>query len=340
MKWFHNPLLVLITILILFVSCNDQKVYLHKFNGEAQGTYYAVTYFDKENRNLQTEIKNLLNDFDQTASMWVPNSIISAINRNEMGIEPDEIFIQLFNQSKEIHQISGGAFDPTVGPLVNAWGFGFKDKEKINQELIDSLLPLIGFEKVKLKENKIIKEDPRIQFDFNAIAQGYSVDLIGKFLEDKGINQYLIDVGGEVLAKGSKPNGDRWKVGIEKPKDNAAYGESLQAIVLLENKALATSGNYRKFYEEDGVRYSHTLNPKTGYPVQHTLLSVSVVADACSTADAFATTFMVLGVEESKQLLANNPGLEAYFIFSEKDEQLGTYITKGFEKILQESGNQ
>lgn len=326
-----------ILFFILIASCSETKQYhMHKFNGEAQGTYYAVTYFDSENLNLQQEIDILLNDFDQTASMWVPNSIISAINRNEENIKADKIFIELFNQSKKIHQLSNGAFDPTVGPLVNAWGFGFKDKEKINQKLIDSLLPLIGFEKVQLEGNKIIKDDPRIQFDFNAIAQGYSVDLIGKLLDEKGINQYLIDVGGEVLAKGSKPNGAIWKVGIEKPKDNAAYGEGLQAIVLLDNKALATSGNYRKFYEEDGVRYSHTLNPKTGYPVQHTLLSVSVIADECSIADALATTFMVSGVEESKKILAENPGIEAYFIYSGKEGELETYITSGFEKILQE----
>jgi len=322
-------------ILTIITSCSGPKQYhLLKFTGQTQGTYYAVTYFDSENRNLQVEIETLLRKFDLSASMWVPNSIISKINRDEKGVVPDSIFIHLFKQSKEVNQKSNGAFDPTVGPLVNAWGFGFTDRLKVDMHVVDSLLPLIGFEKVKLQSNKIIKDDPRVQFDFNAIAQGYSVDLIGAFLKDKGIDRFLIDIGGEVLGSGNKPNGDLWKVGIQKPKDNAVYGEGLQAIVALNNKALATSGNYRKFYEEDGIRYSHTIDPKTGYPVQHSLLSVSVIASECSLADAFATTFMVSGVEKSKEILKENPELEAYFIYSDHEGKLETFISEGFKKII------
>ncbi len=187
-----------------------------------------------------------------------------------------------------------------------------------------------------MKESKIIKSDPHIQFDFNAIAQGYSVDLIGNLLEEKGINDYLIDVGGEVLGKGKKLGGEQWKLGIQKPVDNAQYGEGLKAIIHLNNKAMATSGNYRKFYEEDGIRYSHTLDPKTGYPVQHSLLSVSVLADDCATADAWATAFMVLGLEKSKELLNSVKGLEAYFLYSVKNGEIQTYYTDGFQKVLVE----
>jgi len=325
-----------IIILLSISSCNTlnspQQV---KFSGETQGTYYAVTYYNSDGEIFQENIEALLKEFDLTASMWVENSIISKINRNEQ-ISINDDFRILFEMSKEVFKKSNEAFDPTVGPLVNAWGFGFTDRMKVDQHVVDSLLPLIGFEKVKLENNTIIKEYPGIQFDFNAIAQGYSVDLVAKLLEEKGIENYLIDIGGEVLGKGSKPKNEPWKVGIEKPSDNASYGQELKAIVILNDKALATSGNYRKFYEEDGIRYSHTINPKTGYPVQHSLLSVSVLANDCGRADAFATACMVSGLEKSKDLINTIPELEAYFIYSEKNGNLKTYFTQGFEKFIDE----
>jgi thiamine biosynthesis lipoprotein len=307
-----------------------------KFTGETQGTYYAITYFDNDARNFQSQIDSILKVFDKSVSLWEPNSVISQINNENEFVEPDEIFIALFKMSEDVYKKSGGSFDPTVGPLVNAWGFGFTDREKVDQHIVDSLLLFVGFDKVRFENNKIIKSDPRIQFDFNAIAQGYAVDLIGKFLEKKGISDFLIDIGGEVLSKGGKPVGEKWKVGIEKPKDNASYGEGLQAIVYLENRALSTSGNYRKFYEENGIRYSHTIDPKTGYPVRHTLLSVSVLANTCAIADAYATVFMVLGLEKSRSFLSARNDLEGYFIFTDDNGNLSTYFTDGFEKILVE----
>ena len=331
-----NKFLYIITLVLLLGSCNYKQKTPVRFTGETQGTYYVVTYFDKKNRNFQVEIDTLLRNFDLSASMWVTNSTISKINRNEKGVIPDSIFLHLFKLSKKIYEMSAGSFDPTIGPLVNAWGFGFTDRIKVNQQVVDSLLPLIGFDKVNLENRKITKVDPRIQFDFNAIAQGYSVDLIGEFLEKKGIDNYLVDIGGEVLAKGKKPNGDSWKVCIEKPKDKVAYGESLKAIVNLKDKALATSGNYRKFYEKDGIRYSHTINPMTGYPVQHALLSVSVLAENCATADAYATAFMVMGIEKAKEFLQTNNELEGYFIYSDEEGNMKTFFTNGFERILEE----
>jgi FAD:protein FMN transferase len=335
MKIQHS-ILFLVLINQLFTSCTSENTVPVKFTGETQGTYYAITYFDNDARNFQSQVDSILKVIDQSVSLWAPGSIISRINRGEENVVPDEIFMDLFKMSEEVHTLSGGAFDPTVGPLVNAWGFGFTDRLKVDQPTIDSLLPLVGFDKVKLENNKIIKSDPRIQFDFNAIAQGYAVDLIGRFLQVKGISSFLIDIGGEVLGKGNKPEGEKWKVGIEKPKDNAAYGEGLQAIVNLENKALSTSGNYRKFYEENGIRYSHTIDPKTGYPVQHSLLSVSVLANDCATADAYATVFMVMGLEKSKSFITNRNDLEAYFIFTEEDGNFSTYFTEGFKKLIVE----
>jgi thiamine biosynthesis lipoprotein len=330
LSWF------LIIGTFLHFSCNhNPQLQLVKFRGETQGTYYAVTYYEAEGKIYQEDIESLLKDFDNTASMWVKNSIISKINRNE-PTSINEDFKVLFNKSKEVYFKSEETFDPTIGPLVNAWGFGFTDRMKVDQHVVDSLLPLIGFQKVKLENKSIIKDDPRIQFDFNAIAQGYSVDLVAKLLEEKGIENYLIDIGGEVLGKGSKPNNEDWKVGIEKPSDNAAYGEGLQAIIVLKDKALATSGNYRKFYEENGIRYSHTIDPKTGFPVQHSLLSVSVLANDCATADAFATACMVSGLEKSKELINMIPEMEAYFIYSDNDGELKTHFTKGFKKFIDE----
>jgi len=330
-----KSLLYFVVVLFIFTYCTTQNnKILIKFSGETQGTYYVVTYYDTQGQNYQDEIEDLLKDFDMVASMWVENSIISKVNRNETEVEVGEIFTALFEISKDVNEKSGGAFDPTIGPLVNAWGFGFPDRMKVDQHIVDSLLPYIGFDKVSLEKFEIVKSDPHIQFDFNAIAQGYSVDLVGQFLEEKGIEDYLIDIGGEVLGKGKKPNDDLWKLGIEKPTDNAEYGEGLKAIIHLQNKAMATSGNYRKFYEEDGIRYSHTINPKTGYPVQHSLLSVSVLADDCAMADAWATAFMVSGLERSKEILKNLKNLQAYFIYSDQSGALQTYYTRGFEKIL------
>lgn len=327
-----------IPVMLLLVKCSpplpDEPL---KFQGQTQGTYYAVTYFDPKNRNFQGEIEELLAGFDQTASMWVDQSLISRINRNEAGVEPNAVFREIFDKSKLVYDRSGGAFDPTVGPLVNAWGFGFTDRMKVDQAVVDSLLPLVGFDKVTIEDNRVIKSDPRVQFDFNAIAQGYSVDLVGSFLEEKGISNYLVDIGGEVLGNGQKPDGSPWKVGIEKPADNAAYGEGLKAIVMLKDKAMATSGNYRKFYEEDGIRYSHTIDPRTGYPVHHSILSVSVITDDCALADAWATAFLVLGLDQSIEILALDKNLEAYFIYSGSTTgELKTYFTEGFKEILVE----
>ncbi len=206
---------------------------------------------------------------------------------------------------------------------------------KVDKHIIDSLLPLINYKAVSLSNRKIIKENPGIQFDFNAIAQGYSVDLVAGFLKTKGIENYIVDIGGEVVARGKKSDGSLWRVGIEKPTKTKNSERTLKAIVTLENKSLATSGSYRKYYEEEGVRYSHTLNPETGYPVTHSLLSVSVLAKNATIADAYATSFMVMGFEKAKLFLEENKEFEAYFIYSEKDT-LKTYCTKGMQKILKE----
>lgn len=323
---------------LFWISCRESRQQ-HKiqFGGEAQGTYYAITYYSSDTIVNQYEVDSLLEAFDHSASVWVPESTISKFNNNDPEVEMDEHFIEIFKQSERIWKNSDGAFDITVGPLVNAWGFGFKNKIPVNERVIDSLLPLVDFEALRIENGKLIKDNPLITIDFNAIAQGYSVDLLGGFLESRGIKNYLVDIGGEVLAKGTKPDGQYWIVGIEKPAENAQAARKLNATLKISDKAIATSGNYRKFYEENGIRYSHTIDPNTGYPVRHTLLSATVMADSASIADGYATALMVMGLEKAKTLLARNPNLEAYLIYSDNEGNFRTWATDIMAGLIQEN---
>lgn len=326
-------LILLLLILVLINSCEGIEKKM-MFTGEAQGTYYAVTYFDKEGRNFQPEIDSLLKSFDRSVSLWVPTSVISRVNDNDSSVQPDPWFIDIFEISRQVSEKTGGAFDVTVGPLVNAWGFGFKGKIKMDSLLVDSLMQYIDYRAVSILEGEVVKESPHIKLDFNAIAQGYSVDLVRKLIESKGVRNYLVDIGGEVYARGEKPGHQHWTVGIEKPSYDPDDERTLQVKVRLRDKALATSGNYRKFYEENGIRYSHTIDPSTGYPVRHSLLSVSVMADNTALADAYATAFMVMGVDKAKAFLKENKGLEAYFISSQEDGGFSIEMSEGFKKYL------
>ena len=322
-------------IFSFLTSCETKKeLKMYKMNGSAQGTYYAITYFSDNNENLQPEVDSLLKQFDRSVSAYVPNSVLSRLNNNDTTVVADEIFETVFNKAMEVSDLTGGNFDITVGPLVNAWGFGFSKRESMNQAKVDSLLPLVGFRKVKLLRGKLIKADSRMRVDFDAIAQGYSSDWLAQFFEKKGIHNYLIDVGGEVLGRGAKPDGKMWSVGIEIPASNAGDERKIQTILALKDCAISTSGSYRKYYEEQGTRYSHTIDPFNGYPVKHNLLSVSVVAADCMTADAYATAFMVMGLEKSKEFLVKRPELEVYFISDDQNGRFSIFYTPGFEALL------
>ncbi len=327
----------LFLVLMIVSSCNlkQEKLVKISFQGQAQGTYYMVTYFDAQNRNLQAEIDSILKDFDQSLSSWVPNSILSRVNRNEENVVLDQHFIDNFNLSKRISEETAGAFDCTVGPLIEAWGFGFREGVELDQAMIDSIQEFVGFKKANIENGILVKNDPRMELSFNAVAQGYSVDLLGRFLKDNEINNFIIDVGGEVLASGNKPNSESWNVGIQKPTEDE-YGEVEADIVIsLNDKALVTSGSYRKYYEKDGVRYSHMIDPSTGYPVTHSLLSVSVLANNCAEADAYATAFMVMGLEKAIAFLSKRNDLEAYFISSGSGSVLETFCTEGLKNLIQ-----
>lgn len=308
-----------------------------RVEGEAQGTTYHITYFDKENRDFQDEIEKILKDFDMSVSTYIPNSIISRINSNEPNVVVDKWFIACFNKAKEVWKNTNGAFDPTVYPLVNAWGFGPGKKQKIEKTKIDSILKFVGFNLIKLKGNTIVKKDPRVALDFNAFAQGYSVDVVSEFLNSKGISAYIVEIGGEVYAKGKKPNGDNWTIGIEKPIDNKASGNPLKAIVKLENLAIATSGNYRRFVIEDGVKYAHHIDPKTGYPTKNNLLSASIFAKECISSDANATGVLVMGFAKAKEFLQKHLELQAYLIYSDDKGNYQIFESPGLKSIISEA---
>ena len=223
-----------------------------------------------------------------------------------------------------------------MGSLVRAWGFGFDATKHVDDKIIDSILQFTGYQKIRIENRRLVKDDIRTTVDFNAIAQGYSVDLLGSFLKEQGIMNYLVDIGGEVKARGNKPDGTDWKVGIEKPTKNKNDQRNLTAVITLRDKSIATSGNYRKFYEENGVRYSHTINPKTGHPVQHSLLSVSVMAESTAIADAYATAFMVMGLEDAKTYISEDSSLEAFFIYADEQGNYQTYASEGFKSYITE----
>ncbi|WP_304197383.1 FAD:protein FMN transferase [Flavobacterium alvei] len=309
-----------------------------KVFGEAQGTTYHITYFDVQNRYFQPEIVQLLKDFDLSVSTYIPNSIISRINANEKNVIVDKYFTACFKKAKEVWKNTNGAFDPTVYPLVNAYGFGPGKKQKIEKSKIDSILKFVGFQLIELKGNKIVKKDPRVALDFNAFAQGYSVDVVSDFLNSKGITAYIVEIGGEVYAKGKKPNGKNWTIGIEKPIDNKESENPFKAIVKLENLAIATSGNYRRFIIEDGVKYAHHIDPKTGYPTKNNLLSASIFAKECISSDANATGVLVLGLDKAKVFLQKHPELQAYLIYSDEKGNYQVYETSGIKAIISEIG--
>ncbi len=338
----HSYLIILI-IAFAFSSCqlvnNDVEYKKIVKTGEAQGSYYAITYYDSLNRDFGFQIDSLLKAFDQSCSNYQAESIISKVNRNEQVIL-DSLFMGNFIMAEMVSRETYGDFDITVRPLVELWGFGLKNQQSVSKEQVDSILKFVGYKNIRLEDSIIIKTDSRISLDYNAIAQGYSVDVMSKFLESKGIKYYLVDIGGELFARKTKIGGEPWKVGIERPTDSAEYGENLSAIIRIKDKGMATSGNYRKFYIKDGIKYAHTINPHTGYPVQHSLLSATVIAPNAGLADAYATAFMVMGVDKAKLVLARHPELEVYLIYADKGGIYKAFVSPGLNDMLEENSIQ
>ncbi len=331
----------LILLAITLFSCqhninkNDKNNNLKYFynEGTAHGTFYHIKY--EYNKDLQKEIEQRTHEIDMALSTFVDSSIISQINQDKDSIVLDSLFIKVFNAGKMVWKKSNGAFDMTVAPLVNAWGFGFTDTAKVDSTLIDSLMQYVGFDKINLIDNKIVKARKGIMLDASAIAKGYSIDYVSEYLENSGIKNYLVEIGGEVRAKGVNDKGNIWTVGIDKPIfDETASNRQLQEVINLKNASIATSGNYRHFYIKNDVMYSHTIDPKTGYPVQHSILSASVIAPNCMLADAYATAFMVLGVDKAMELAKSDSTLECYLIYQNKDKKMAVEMTDGFKSLI------
>ncbi len=312
---------LLIAFSIFFFACDSMKPaksYIH-LEGKAQGTTFSIIYFDSLDRNFAQQTDSLFRVIDKCASLWDSTSIISNFNKNTPNTVADEHFTNIFKRSMEMSQITEGAFDVTVSPLVKRWGFHFKKNETMPDSIeIKNLLACCGWQKVRLEKGILIKQNPCNQVDFNAIAQGYTVDLVAQFLENKGVSNYMIEIGGEVSTSGENESGEFWHIGIDKPVENTE-GRPLQRIVTLDGKSLATSGSYRKFIMRDGKKYSHEIDPSTGYPIQHNLLSVSVIANNCTDADALATAFMVMGLEKAK-IKAAQLGVAALFIIQNEKQ--------------------
>ena len=317
--------------LILMISCEKERPYKSFFQGQAFGTTFSIQVYSINEIEFEKGIDSVLSLVNNSVSTYIPESDISKINNGNTAIIVDDVFIDNFNISAEVYENTGGFFDPTIGVLRNAYGFGDTNSiEEIDSLALDSMMKFVGFNKVKLtSENKIEKLYPEIYIDFNAVAKGYGIDLIGSYLDSKGVNNYLIELGGEILAKGKNVEKNKsWLVGIENVNLN---DKSFSSIIALEDIAMATSGNYRKFRIDSltGKKYVHTLNPITGSASKSDITSATVLASTCALADAYATAFMALGLENSKVILKNIDKIDVYFTYNDQNNEEQVFVTEG-----------
>jgi thiamine biosynthesis lipoprotein len=329
-------------VIVLFISVIVAIRYFHKPDvayihneGKIHGTYYTATYQQPDGIDLQAKLEERMREFELSLSTFKPNSVISRINRNDSSVRTDFYFETVYHKAREVSIKTNGAFDITVAPLGNAWGFGFGNADRTKAPNVQEILPYIGFEKIRLENHQLIKDDARIMLDASAIAKGYSSDIMAQLLVENGCENYMIEIGGEIACKGLNPKGQKWKIGIDKPIDDpSSVTNELQTIISISNVGLATSGNYRQFYYQDGKKYAHTIDPRSGYPVNHNLLSVSVIAPTCMQADAYATAFMVLGMDSSLQICNSIPDMECYLIYAGENGENKIKYTEGFKKYL------
>lgn len=334
-KHIFWQLLLLIVCAVFIIKKHYDTPYQHN-TGVIFGTIYNITY--QHDRDLGTDIVAQLAEVDSSLSMFNPNSTISRINRNELST-PDKMFARVFDLAMQVSDKTGGAFDITVAPLVNAWGFGFKKGRMPTPDDVDSLINIIGYKKIcmseKLGKRTIVKTSPSIMLDCSAIAKGYGCDVVADYLKKQGVKNFMVEIGGEVVTSGVNSKKESWKIGVMTPTDDSLNtNKELQTILNVKDMAMATSGNYRNFYYKNGKKYAHTIDPHTGYPVEHNLLSATVLAKQCATADAFATAFMVTGMEKAKKILNENPELMAYFIYSDHTGKTKIWYSPSMKGII------
>ena len=295
-------------------STRNEDCPYQKMEGMVFHTIYHITYQGKE--DFGQKFDKLFKEIDGSLSMFNDTSIISRMNNNDRDVVANRYFTNVFNKAFEVSEATNGAFDITVAPLVNLWGFGFKNSDNVSQQMVDSILQFVGYKSVSLdEEGHLHKQDTRTILDASSIAKGYMCDVIAEFLKEQGIENYMVEIGGEIALNGFNPKGKMWSVGINKPiEDSTMISNELQEVIYMNHGGMATSGNYRNFYVKEGKKYAHTIDPHTGYPIQQDILSSTVIAEDCMTADAYATAFMVLGKDKALQILENDSTLMAYFI--------------------------
>lgn len=324
-------LLILVGLTCWILS--DHK--FHSTEGRIFGTTYHIKY--SATRNLSTDIEATLSDVDAALSMFNPESTLSHFNAGE-EYASNRLFDDVVKLGLQISNETNGAFDMTVAPLVNAWGFGFKNRQDLTDTQIDSIRQFVGYDKLSFNAKatpSLRRNDPRVTIDCGAIAKGYGVQCVAQMLEKKGCSNFMVEIGGEVVVKGNNPDGKKWTLGITKPVDDPQGQQTeLQETIAITDRAVATSGNYRNFYIKGERKYAHTIDPATGYPVNHTLLSATVIHPNCAAADAYATTFMVMGLDRAKQFVESHKEIEAYLIFSDEQGNMQTWKSSGFAKYI------
>lgn len=317
--------------ILLFTACTNKDLYFEE-SGTVFHTMYHIKY--QAPQILTEQIDKELQAFNLSLNPFNPNSVIAKVNKNE-SVEVDEWFIQVFNKAQEVSEKSGGVFDITCAPLVNLWGFGFSKMDSITPQMIDSIQSFVGYQKVHLDGKTIVKDDPRLLLNCSAIAKGYASDVIARLLERAGVENYMVEIGGEVTMKGVNANGDCWRVGINKPDDKNGLQNDIEEVVQLCKKGgVATSGNYRNYYVKDGKTYAHTIDPRTGYPAEQNILSATIVANDCMTADAYATAFMAMGMEKAQLMAASIPEIEYFIIYADENGRHQVEYSKGMIQYL------
>ncbi len=328
------PFLTLLVVGTILIIRQQHSMPYRKTSDFIFGTTYHVTY--QCDSDLTQSIKAELLKVDASLSPFNKESVITAVNENQ-DVQLDDMFKEVFNLAMDISKDTDGAFDITVAPLVNAWGFGFKNGSQPSSHQVDSLLQLVGYEKVSMVDGKVTKRDPRIMLDCSAIAKGYGTDRVARLLRSRGIQNYMVEIGGEVVTSGVNPDRVPWKIGVTKPTDDSLnIGHELQTVLNVTDKAMATSGNYRNYYFKGGKKFAHTVDPKTGYPVQHSILSATVLAKSCAVADAYATSFMVMGFDKARQVLERHPELMAYFIYSNQKGDMDVWYSPSLREKISE----
>jgi thiamine biosynthesis lipoprotein len=328
------PFLILLIVGTVLIIRQQHTIPFMRSEGIIFGTTYHIAY--QCDSDLSAGIKAELEKVDVSLSPFNPQSIITAVNQNQ-DVKLNDMFLAVFQKAMSISEDTEGAFDITVAPLVNAWGFGFKNGKRPDRHQVDSLLQMVGYKKVKLRDGKVVKDDPRIMLDCSAIAKGFGTQVAADFLRHRGVKNFMVEIGGEIVTSGVNDNRLPWRIGVTKPVDDSlSVSQEMQTVLNVTDKAMATSGNYRNFYYEGGRKFAHTIDPKTGYPVQHSILSATVLADDCATADAYATSFMVMGLERAKKVLERHPELMAYFIYSDERGQNAVWFSPSLKNKIAE----